>query len=50
MPRPDIKAGYHSFPQGSHVIFCLIRGGGIDIIGVLHQRMDVLSHFDPADG
>ncbi|MBK1630497.1 plasmid stabilization protein [Thiohalocapsa halophila] len=48
-PRPDIKAGYHSFPQGSHVIFYLIREGGIDIIGVLHQRMDVLSHFDSAD-
>lgn len=44
-PRPDIKEGYYSYPQGSHVIFYLVRKGGIDIIGIPHQRMDVLSYF-----
>ena len=44
-PRSDIKAGYHSYPQGSHVIYYLIRDGGIDIIGVLHQRMDPYSRL-----
>jgi toxin ParE1/3/4 len=39
-PRPDIKQGYHCYPQGAHVIYYLVRAGRIDIIGVLHQRMD----------
>ncbi len=33
-PRPDIKEGYHSYAQGSHVIFYIVREGGIDIIGI----------------
>ena len=44
-PRPDVREGYHSYAQGSHVIFYLIRDGGIDIIGIPHQRMDVLNYF-----
>jgi toxin ParE1/3/4 len=48
-PRPDVQDGYYSFPQGCHVIFSLIRDGGIDIIGIPHQRMDVASRFDPDD-
>ena len=44
-PRPEIKDGYYSYPQGSHVIFYLVRKGGIDIIGIPHQRLDVLSYF-----
>lgn len=43
--RPDVKEGYYSFPQGSHVIFYLIHDNGIDIIGVPHQRMDILNYF-----
>ena len=43
--RPDVAEGYYSYLQGSHVIFYLIREDGIDIIGVPHQRMDVLSYF-----
>lgn len=48
-PRPDVKDGYYSFPQGAHVIFYLIHDGGIDIIGIPHQRMDEASRFDPDD-
>jgi toxin ParE1/3/4 len=44
-PRPEIKQGYYSYPQGSHVIFYLVREGGIDIIGIPHQRRDVMSYF-----
>ncbi len=44
-PRPDIKDGYYSYPQGSHVIFYLIRNGGIDIIGIPHRRMDIMNYF-----
>ncbi len=35
--RPDVKEGYYSYVQGSHVIFYLIRNGGIDIIGIPTQ-------------
>jgi toxin ParE1/3/4 len=44
-PRPDIKEGYYSYAQGAHVIFYLVREGGIDIIGIPHQRMDVVNTF-----
>lgn len=44
--RPDIQEGYFCFPQGSHLIFYLIREGGIDIIGIPHKAMDVQNHFD----
>ena len=44
-PRPDIRAGYRSYPQGPHVVFSLVREVGIDIIGVLHQRMDGWSAY-----
>lgn len=43
--RPDVSDAYYSYPQGSHVIFYLVREDGIDIIGVPHQRMDVLNYF-----
>ncbi len=43
--RPDIADGYYSFPQGGHVVFYLIREKGIDIIGVPHKEMDIISYF-----
>ena len=43
--RPDVREGYYSYPQGSHMVFYLIRDGGIDIIGIPHQRMDVMNYF-----
>jgi toxin ParE1/3/4 len=43
--RPDVREGYHSCPEGSHMIFYLIREGGIDIIGVPHQAMDASAHL-----
>ena len=44
--RPDIWDGYYCFPQGSHLVFYLIRDGGIDIIGVPHKAMDIINYFD----
>jgi toxin ParE1/3/4 len=35
-----------SYPQGSHVIFYLVREDGIDVIGVPHQCMDMVGYFD----
>ncbi|MGZ5884459.1 MAG: type II toxin-antitoxin system RelE/ParE family toxin [Burkholderiaceae bacterium] len=44
--RDDIKSGYHSFPEGRHMIFYIITENGIDIIGIPHQRMDIIYYFD----
>jgi len=44
--RPDVCEGYYCFPQGSHLIFYLIRDGEIDIIGVPHKDMDTSNFFD----
>ena len=44
--RPDIRQGYYSFPQGQHIIFYLVGQNVIDIIGVVHQEMDVIGYFN----
>lgn len=43
--RTDIHQLYYSYPEGQHVIFYLIRDKSIDIIGIPHKEMDILSHF-----
>jgi len=43
--RPDIAPYYRCFAQGQHLIFYLERVGGIDIIGIPHQAMDIRSHI-----
>ena len=43
--RPEVREGYYSYPQGSHVIFYIIRNGFIDIIGIPHQQMDIVGYF-----
>jgi toxin ParE1/3/4 len=44
-PCPDIRAGYYRYPSGSHVLFYRLIAGGIDIVRILHERMDVGRHF-----
>ncbi len=39
--RDEIKEGYRSFREGSHVIFYRTTGDAIEIIGVLHQNMNI---------
>jgi toxin ParE1/3/4 len=43
--RPEVREGYYSYLQGSHVIFYILRNGGIDIIGIPHQQMDIVGYF-----
>jgi toxin ParE1/3/4 len=43
--RNDVAPDYYSFPHASHIIFYLIRVGGIDVIGIPHQSMDILTYF-----
>jgi toxin ParE1/3/4 len=44
--RDDINPGYYSFPEGSHIIFYTLTTYGIDVIGIPHQRMDVMGHLE----
>lgn len=40
-----IREGYFKQPVGSHVIFYRGSGSGLDIVRILHQRMDVNRHL-----
>jgi toxin ParE1/3/4 len=42
----DIRSGYRKYRVGRHVIFYLLSSAGIEIIRVLHDRMDLEAHFD----
>ncbi|MDP3378093.1 MAG: type II toxin-antitoxin system RelE/ParE family toxin [Brevundimonas sp.] len=37
----DIRAGYRKLKVGSHVLFFRRSGNTIDIVRILHQRMDL---------
>ncbi len=42
----NIRKGYRKFPQGSHVVFFRLSDSShIEIIRILHKRMDVENHF-----
>jgi len=43
--RPDIAEGYYSFPEGQHVVFYLIGNRAIDVIGIPHKDMDIITYF-----
>ena len=43
--RDDIREGYYSYHEGKHLIFYMINDNHIDIIGVLHERMDYKVHL-----
>ena len=41
----DIKPGHRKYGVGSHIIFFKITSDGIDIVRILHQRMDAGRHL-----
>ena len=41
----EIRAGYRRYGIGSHVLFYLERSEGVDIVCILHQRMDPMRHL-----
>jgi toxin ParE1/3/4 len=42
----EVRRGYRKYPAGSHVLFYrLIPGGGIDVVRILHERMDYERHI-----
>jgi toxin ParE1/3/4 len=43
---PEIRAGYRKYAAGSHVVFYRTSDAGIDIVRILHQRMDYGQHLN----
>ena len=41
-----LRAGYRKYPVGRHLIFYRQSLDGVEIICILHQRMDMEAHFD----
>ncbi len=44
--RSEINKNYRSMLAEKHVIFYVVNGRYIDIIGVLHSSMDVFKYFE----
>ncbi|SDM93838.1 type II toxin-antitoxin system RelE/ParE family toxin [Actinomyces ruminicola] len=44
-PRGEVRPGYLSYAVGRHVIFYVEQADGVDVIRVLHQRMDPDRHL-----
>ena len=43
--REEVKEGYRSYPEESHVLSYRITEAGIEIIGVVHQSEDIEQHL-----
>ena len=41
----DIRPGYFKYPVGSHVLFYKLALEGIDVVRILHGRMDFDRHL-----
>lgn len=41
----EVRAGYRMLPSGHHLIFYIPRDDGIDVLRVLHERMDIRSRL-----
>ncbi len=37
----DVRAGYRKLAVGSHVMYFRLRSGSVEIVRILHRRMDV---------
>jgi toxin ParE1/3/4 len=42
---PEVRVGYYKYPSGSHVLFYRLIDGGIDVVRILHERIDVGRHL-----
>lgn len=45
--RPEIQQELRGLPIQKHLIFYRVSDEFVDIIGILHSRVDVDSHFEP---
>lgn len=46
--KTKIRAGYWKYPVGKHVIFFQHPEGFLDVIRILHERMDIERQLDVA--
>lgn len=49
-PCDEIRHGYRRYAIGSHLVFYVARDDGVDVIRVLHQRMDPTRHVPASNG
>jgi toxin ParE1/3/4 len=42
----DLLAGYRKYHVGRHLIFYRQFSEGVEIVRILHDRMDIEAHFD----
>jgi len=43
--RDDVKKGHYCFPEGAHLVFYTLKNKQVDIIGIPHQRMDIVEYL-----
>jgi toxin ParE1/3/4 len=41
----ELRAGYRKHPAGSHLLFYRTTPNGVDIVRILHRRMDFERHL-----
>lgn len=41
----EVRPGYRKHPSGSHVVFYRLADGEIDVVRILHERMDHERHI-----
>ena len=41
----EVRRGYRQYPSGSHVLFYRTTDSGIDVVRILHERMDYERHI-----
>jgi toxin ParE1/3/4 len=42
---PEVRAGYYKYRSGSHFLFYRSVDNGVDIVRILHERMDFAGHL-----
>ena len=42
---PEIRAGYYKYQTGSHIFFYSLSNSSINVVRILHQRMDFVRQF-----
>jgi len=40
-----VRPGYRKYPSGSHVLFYRLADDGIDVVRILHERIDYERHI-----
>ena len=41
----DVRSGYFKYAVGSHLIYYAKSAGQVEVVRVLHERMDVMRHL-----